>query len=98
MGTRLTITVYLLVQLGHSHTQQQEHKTHGDEMRPLFPSALRNCQPESCSDTDDTWQQAQQNTENAELVHHKICKAFRLVEVSGIEPLTSCMPCKRSPS
>jgi hypothetical protein len=21
-----------------------------------------------------------------------------LVEVSGIEPLTSCMPCKRSPS
>jgi hypothetical protein len=22
----------------------------------------------------------------------------RLVEVSGIEPLTSCMPCKRSPS
>ena len=23
---------------------------------------------------------------------------FRLVEVSGIEPLTSCMPCKRSPS
>ena len=23
---------------------------------------------------------------------------FGLVEVSGIEPLTSCMPCKRSPS
>ena len=23
---------------------------------------------------------------------------FFLVEVSGIEPLTSCMPCKRSPS
>ena len=22
----------------------------------------------------------------------------KLVEVSGIEPLTSCMPCKRSPS
>ena len=22
----------------------------------------------------------------------------RLVEISGIEPLTSCMPCKRSPS
>ncbi len=22
----------------------------------------------------------------------------RVVEVSGIEPLTSCMPCKRSPS
>ena len=22
----------------------------------------------------------------------------RLVELSGIEPLTSCMPCKRSPS
>jgi len=21
-----------------------------------------------------------------------------LVEISGIEPLTSCMPCKRSPS
>jgi hypothetical protein len=24
--------------------------------------------------------------------------AWILVEVSGIEPLTSCMPCKRSPS
>jgi hypothetical protein len=23
---------------------------------------------------------------------------FYVVEVSGIEPLTSCMPCKRSPS
>ena len=27
------------------------------------------------------------------------CFSFaKLVEVSGIEPLTSCMPCKRSPS
>ena len=30
------------------------------------------------------------------------CKSYQLqkllVEVSGIEPLTSCMPCKRSPS
>jgi hypothetical protein len=25
-------------------------------------------------------------------------KSFDLVEISGIEPLTSCMPCKRSPS
>jgi len=25
-------------------------------------------------------------------------QAYRVVEVSGIEPLTSCMPCKRSPS
>jgi hypothetical protein len=24
--------------------------------------------------------------------------AFKLVEINGIEPLTSCMPCKRSPS
>ena len=23
---------------------------------------------------------------------------FKLVEVSGFEPLTSCMPCKRSPN
>ena len=23
---------------------------------------------------------------------------IQMVEVSGIEPLTSCMPCKRSPS
>ena len=26
------------------------------------------------------------------------CNYLFLVEVSGIEPLTSCMPCKRSPS
>ena len=26
------------------------------------------------------------------------CPSKFLVEVSGIEPLTSCMPCKRSPS
>jgi hypothetical protein len=26
------------------------------------------------------------------------CLDFQMVEVSGIEPLTSCMPCKRSPS
>jgi hypothetical protein len=30
-----------------------------------------------------------------ELPYYNLCK---LVEVSGIEPLTSCMPCKRSPS
>ena len=27
-----------------------------------------------------------------------LVQAYRVVEVSGIEPLTSCMPCKRSPS
>ena len=26
------------------------------------------------------------------------CGVFRLVENTGIEPVTSCMPCKRSPS
>ena len=30
--------------------------------------------------------------------HSNECVAKKLVEVSGIEPLTSCMPCKRSPS
>jgi len=29
--------------------------------------------------------------------HRENLKVF-VVEVSGIEPLTSCMPCKRSPS
>jgi hypothetical protein len=28
----------------------------------------------------------------------ELCCTLSLVEVSGIEPLTSCMPCKRSPS
>jgi hypothetical protein len=28
---------------------------------------------------------------------YNVCGA-KLVELSGIEPLTSCMPCKRSPS
>ena len=27
-----------------------------------------------------------------------LCSAFFLVEITGIEPVTSCMPCKRSPS
>ena len=29
---------------------------------------------------------------------HRCSLLISLVEVSGIEPLTSCMPCKRSPS
>ena len=29
---------------------------------------------------------------------HSCAVLFVLVENSGIEPLTSCMPCKRSPS
>jgi hypothetical protein len=34
------------------------------------------------------------------LFFSRLCytKSLILVEVSGIEPLTSCMPCKRSPS
>jgi hypothetical protein len=30
--------------------------------------------------------------------HYSYFCFAKLVEVSGIEPLTSCMPCKRSPS
>ena len=31
--------------------------------------------------------------------HHTFLRsAFVLVEITGIEPVTSCMPCKRSPS
>ena len=31
--------------------------------------------------------------------HHTfLCSALVLVEITGIEPVTSCMPCKRSPS
>ena len=28
----------------------------------------------------------------------QLCKPLNLVELRGIEPLTSCMPCKRAPS
>ena len=33
-----------------------------------------------------------------QLRRHAQCRNRSVVEVSGIEPLTSCMPCKRSPS
>ena len=49
-GDEADVNRLFLVQLGYSHTQQQEHKAGRDEIEPFFPSALRNCQPESCSD------------------------------------------------
>ncbi len=33
-----------------------------------------------------------------EIILWTICVPTNLVEPSGIEPLTSCMPCRRSPS
>ena len=47
---------------------------------------------------NDLPDRANTTPQNKKRHHTFLCSVLGLVENTGIEPVTSCMPCKRSPS
>ena len=66
-----------------------------DQPKPLQQDSAANRQNSERHRSSSCFSLTQQTCKKRK-TPHKLCSVF-LVENSGIEPLTSCMPCKRSP-